>query len=195
MSRFFKSRKKPEEHITSAERYYRNKYGEDKEDAPSDRENVIMQKLIELGVDKIKKTSGYLTKYTFDFPFEHEDDITQRIPRVAERDKDVHIDAELIQEFPIFFHVTVREETKRMEFDSLSGMSIVNFVNLKTNNDKLALKILNDTYVSEYFLRILKDIMLISTNKGTLSAKLTSINQLEIFFKLIARMVKIAEKG
>ena len=73
-------------------------------------------------------------------------------------------------------------------------MSVNNFVHIQTNNDKLATKVLDDSYVSEYFLSLLKEIEIISINNYTLSAKLFSINQLEIFFKLIARMVNIAEK-
>ncbi len=194
MSRFFGSKKKPKEHITSAERYYKDKYGEDKEETTSDRETAIMQKLIEIGAYNIKKSSGFLTKYSFDLPIEHEDDVTQRITLVEESDKDVHIDAELIHEFPLFLHVRVKEEKRNREFESYSGMSVINFVHIQTNNDKLATKVLDDSYVSEYFLSLLKEIEIISINKYTLSAKLFSINQLEIFFKLVARMVNIAEK-
>ena len=194
MSRFFGSKKKPKEHITSAERYYKDTYGDDKEETPSDRDTVIMQKLIEIGADNIKKSSGFLTKYSFDLPYEHEDDVTKRITLVEESDKEVHIDAELIHEFPLFLHVRVKEEKRNREFESYTGMSVINFVHIQTNNDKLATKVLDDSYVSEYFLSLLKEIEIISINNYTLSAKLFSINQLEIFFKLIARMVNIAEK-
>ena len=190
MSRFFGSK----EHITSAERYYKDKYGEDKEETTSDRETAIMQKLIEIGAYNIKNPSGFLTKYSFDLPIEHEDDVTQRITLVEESDKDVHIDAELIHEFPLFLHLRVKEEKRNREFESYTGMSVINFVHTQTNNDKLATKVLDDSYVSEYFLSLLKEIEIISINKYTLSAKLFSINQLEIFFKLVARMVNIAEK-
>ena len=194
MPRFFGSKKQRKRNITSAEQYYREKYGEEKDDSPSDRDTAIMQKLIEIGAYNIKKSSGYLTKYSFDLPIEHEDDVTQRITLVEESDKDVHIDAELIHEFPLFLHVTVKEDTRNREFESVTGMSIINFVNIKTNNDKLATKILDDSYVSEYFFQLVKDVVIISANKSTLSAKLTSIDKLKYFFKLIARMVNIAEK-
>ncbi len=192
MSRFFRSKKRPKKHITSAEEYYKDHYSEKKGEVLSSDEEAILQKLANVGAVKVRKASTFMMQYEFDLPTEHEDDVYQKITLALESDNDVNIDAELIEEFPLFLHTLVKQETKNKIFDSYEGMSVSDFVTIRTNNEKMAYKILDNPEVSKIFLELLSYIKLMSINNNTLSAKLEGLEKLEEFFQLMTQIVKVA---
>ena len=192
MSRFRGSKKRPKKHITTAKEYYQELYGEETEGEVDDREQEILLKLEEIGAVNVKKIAGYLTRYIFDLPVEHEDDIYQRITLSEEGDKDVNIDAELIHEFPLFLNIIIKPDLDLSEYESFEGMSVQNFVSIRTNNEKQTEKILNNKKVNEYFFPLINQIKLVSINKNTLSARLNSMENLRDFFKLMSNIVNAA---
>ena len=191
MSRFFGSKKKQKKHITSAEEYYKNQYGEEKAENLSNEEEIITQKLTSLGAIRVKKASTFRNQYEFDLPAEHEDDVYHKLSLALESNQDVTIDAELIEEFPLFLHAMVKQEYKGKVFDSFEGMSVSNFLNLRTNNEKLAHKILDTPDVSKVYMSLLSKIKILSINSKTLSVKLGNLEDLEEFFQLMSQIVKI----
>lgn len=194
MSRFFGSKKRPKKHITSAKEYYQEQYGKETEVEIDDREQEILLKLEEIGAVNIKKVAGYLTRYIFDLPVEHADDLYQRITMSEEGDKDVNIDAELIHEFPFFLNIMIKADIDVTAYESFEGMSIQNFVSFRTNNDKQTDTVLKDENVNKYFFPLITQIQLISINKNALSARLNNMENLGDFFKLMTYIVRAAQK-
>ena len=192
MSRFFGSKKKQKKHITSAEEYYKNQYGEEKAAALSSEEEAIIQKLTSVGAIRVRKASTFRNQYEFDLPAEHEDDVYHKISLALESNQDVTIDAELIEEFPLFLHAMAKPESRGKVFESFEGMSVSNFLTLRTNNEKVAHKILDAPDVSMIYMGLLSDIKLLSINSNTLSVKLTNLEKLDEFFKLMSQIVKVA---
>lgn len=192
MSRFFNSKKRKNKYITSAEEYYRDHYGEDKEEEISSGEEAIIQKLNNIGAVRVRKTSTYMNKYEFDLPIEHKDDVYQKITLAEEGNKEVNIDAELTEHFPFFLHLIVKQEVKEKTFDSFEGMSISDFLTIRTNNETMAYKIIDNPSVSKIFLGLLSYINIISINNNTVSAKLVNLEKIEEFFQLMTQIVKIA---
>ena len=192
MSRFFGSKKRRKKHITYAEEYYKNQYGEEKADALSIDEESIVQKLTSVGAIRVRKASTYRNQYEFDLPAEHEDDVYHKISLALESNQDVTIDAELIEEFPLFLHAMIKQEYKGKVFDSFEGMSVSNFLTLRTNNDKVAHKILDAPAVSMAYMGLLDDIKILSINSTTLSVKLANLDKLDEFFQLMTQIVKVS---
>lgn len=192
MSRFFGSKKRRNKYITTAKEYYEDHYDGEESEVPSDEEEEIIEKITSLGAIRVKKTSSYMTQYEFDLPAEHEDDVYHRIFLSIEGNQEVNIDADLNETFPIFLHAMVRQEYKGKVFESFEGLSVSNFLTLRTNNEKLARKILDTPKVSMAYMAILDDIKLLSINSSTLSAKLSGLDKLEGFFHFMTQLIKVA---
>lgn len=192
MSRFFRSKKNRKKHITSAEEYYKDQYGEEKAETLTNDEEALIQKLTNVGAIRVKKTSTYRMQYEFDLPAEHVDDVYHKIFLALESNQDVTIDAELIEEFPLYLHAMVKQESKGKVFDSYEGMSVSNFLKLRTNNEKLAYKILDAPDVSKAYMPLLSYMKILAINNNTLSAKLEGLENLEEFFHLMKQIVKVS---
>ncbi len=190
MSRFFGSKKRRNKYITTAKEYYEDHYNGEESEVLSEEEEEIIQKISSLGAIRVKKTSSYMTQYEFDLPAEHEDDVYHRIFLSLEG-QEVNIDAELDETFPIFLHAMVKQEYKGKVFESFEGLSVSNFLTLRTNNEKLARKILDTPKVSMAYMAIFDDIILLSINSSTLSAKLSSLDKLEEFFQFMTQLIKV----
>jgi len=190
MSRFFGSKKRRNKYITTAKEYYEDHYNGEESEVLSEEEEEIIQKISSLGAIRVKKTSSYMTQYEFDLPAEHEDDVYHRIFLSLEG-QEVNIDAELDETFPIFLHAMVKQEYKGKVFESFEGLSVSNFLTLRTNNEKLARKILDTPKVSMTYMAIFDDIILLSINSSTLSAKLSSLDKLEEFFQFMTQLIKV----
>jgi len=191
MSRFFKSKKKQDKYITSAEEYYKDQYGEEESESISIEEEELIQKLTSVGAIRVRKSSTYRNQYEFDLPSEHKDDVYQKISLALEKNQEVTIDAELIEVFPLLLHAMVKQEYKGKVFDSFEGMSVSDFLNLRTNNEKLARKILDTPDVSMAYMSLLSDIKILSISNNTLSVQLSSLEKLEDFFNLMTQIVKV----
>ena len=71
-------------------------------------------------------------------------------------------------------------------------MSISDFLTIRTNNETMAYKIIDNPSVSKIFLGLLSYINIISINNNTVSAKLVNLEKIEEFFQLMTQIVKIA---
>ncbi|MHA1198702.1 MAG: hypothetical protein ACTSQF_05045 [Candidatus Heimdallarchaeaceae archaeon] len=194
MSRFSGSKKRKNKYITSAEEYYKDHYGGEKAEVEtlSIDEEALVQKLTSVGAIRVRKASTYRNQYEFDLPAEHEDDVYHKISLAVESNQDVTIDAELIEEFPLFLHAMVKQESKGKVFDSFEGMSVSNFLTLRTNNKKLAYKILDNPDVSMVYMSLLSNVKILSINNNTLSAILDGLDKLDEFFQLMTQIVKVS---
>ena len=192
MSRFFGSKKQQKKYITSAEEYYKDRYGEEEVETISPEEEAIIQKLTNIGAIRMKKTSTFRIQYEFDLPAEHVDDVYHKITLALESNKDINIDAELIEEVPLFLHAMEKQEYKGKVFDSFEGMSVSDFLTMRTNNEKLAHTILDNPDVSLAYMPLLSQIKILSINSNTLSAKLVSLDKLDEFFHLMKQIVKVS---
>ncbi len=192
MSRFSRSKKQKNEFITSAEEYYKDQYGDERAIVLSNEDETIIQKLASFGAIRVRKSSTYRMQYEFDLPTEHTDDVYQKITLALENNKEINIDAELIEAFPLFLHAMVKQEYKGKVFDSYEGMSVSNFLTLRTNNEKLAQKILDTPEVSMAYMGLLDHVKILSINNKTLSARLTNLDKLKDFFQLMTQIVKIS---
>lgn len=177
--------------IETAEEVFQKKYGDEFEIEKSPALTKLIGILEELGVVRIKQIHSHLPKVEFYFPPDHKFDSYQKITMVIEKEKEIKLNAEIKYEFPSFFSIRKREEIeikkkkrKKKEIQPFFEKYLVS-----SNDEKFTNRILEETLIDEVVSEKEAHLEQISVHGNTLTAILSNIESVELFFILMSTIM------
>lgn len=177
--------------IETAEEVFQKKYGDEFEIKKSPILVKLVGVLEELGAVKIVQTHSYIPKVEFFFPPDHKFDSYQKISMIIENEDEIKLNAEIKYEFPYFFSIRKREEieVKKKKTKSKEIQPFFEKYLVTSNDDKFTKRILEETLIDEVVAEKEAHLEQISVHGKTLTATLSSIESIELFFILMTTIM------
>ncbi len=170
---------------------FQEKYGDELEIQKSPVLAQLVAYLEEIGAVKIVQTHGYMPKVEFFFPSDHKFDSYQKITMIIEKENELILNAEIKYEFPSFFSIRKREEIeiKKKKRKPKETQPFFEKYLVTSNDEKFTSRIIEETLIDEVVSEKEAHLEQISVHGNTLTAALSSIESIELFFILMSTIM------
>jgi hypothetical protein len=177
--------------IVTAEEVFEKKYGDEFEIQKSPILVQLVDNLEKIGAVKIVQTHRYMPKVEFFFPPDHKFDSYQKITMIIEKENEIKLNAEIKYEFPSFFSIRKREqkETGKKRRKAKEIQPFFERYQVTSDDEKFTKKILDETLIDEVVSEKEAHLEQISVHGKTLTATLSKIDSVELFFILLSTIM------